>query len=571
MVVPEIAAGEIANLMANVSEMNSALLAANYTLATMPCAAPNDWVTCECGGEAGLTVHTGLETSLDVQMTTGATQGGHTYGIHSGYWSSTGYNGAQIPEVYGWPLGWTLEIMDIALAILLGTVVPWTLSFSYGLPMNCAEYIAGLGSEFAPYAAVFAGETVLVDVGDVYFQALGSIGVSVFASAGDQGSHGSGCMVLPPDTTATTNAGCSVGDTPSYITAYPAGSAYVTAVGGTTLAPPTTSPPGKQGVGPVCRTFGNLSESGCVTEQVISIASHGGITSGGGFVTGSAQPAWQTAAITGYLAKVNLQDTAGVAAPAGNVSALGVGYPDLTAFAGNIMLVAEGKVFAEGGTSAASPFTAGLVSLLNSELQKRGVGPVGFLNPLLYAAPPSVFNDVVSGNNNCRGQVPTATICCETGYQAAEGWDPASGLGSLNFTALLVHVLSLPAFTPRQVSSPLPPWVPLAASPTAPGAAAVTACALMSGAAGLTTTSSCPDANVGVGNGSRGNSPASQHHRSASGAEKLSVGDDVGIGIGVFVFILLGCIIGAFACGSGRSKGKRSVDDDYELELLAFD
>ena len=66
---------------------------------------------------------------------------------------------------------------------------------------------------------------------------------------------------------ATLRAGCSVGGTPSYTPVYPAASAFVTAVGGTGLARPTSE------AGPACRTFGNLSQSGCVTEQVISAGS----------------------------------------------------------------------------------------------------------------------------------------------------------------------------------------------------------------------------------------------------------------------------------------------------------
>ena len=51
-------------------------------------------------------------------------------------------------------------------------------------------------------------------------------------------------------------------------------------------------------------------------------------------------------------------------------------------------------------------------------------------------------------------------------YQAAEGWDPASGLGSLNFTAMLDHALTL---YPNRItpSSPLPAWAPLIGSQTA--------------------------------------------------------------------------------------------------------
>jgi len=121
----------------------------------------------------------------------------------------------------------------------------------------------------------------------------------------------------------------------------------------------------------------------CRSLQCPILRRQGGITSGGGFAPQRAQPAWQSASIAAYLTKVNLLETAGYAVPGNNATALGAGFPDLAAFAGNIMLVAGGIVMAEGGTSAASPFTAGMVSLLNSELQKQGAGPLGFLNTML--------------------------------------------------------------------------------------------------------------------------------------------------------------------------------------------
>ena len=38
------------------------------------------------------------------------------------------------------------------------------------------------------------------------------------------------------------------------------------------------------------------------------------------------------------------------------------------------------------GTSAACPVVAGMVSLINDIRAKQGKGPVGFINPTLYAA-----------------------------------------------------------------------------------------------------------------------------------------------------------------------------------------
>lgn len=566
-----------------------------------PCTINNSWVACNCGTTYGTVVTTGTETSLDVQMMAVSTQGGHTYGIHSGYWSTNGPGGIVSPTDYGLPTTWILMVSDIVMAILLGSVMPWTLSFSYGLPIGCTAYIASLSASLSSFSGpmndleeLFRGEIAMIEVMDAYFQALGAVGVSVLASSGDQGSHSGGCLVVPFLAQAATNAGCSIGGNPSYIAVYPAASPFVTAVGGTGLA---ARPNGTVG-GPACRNFGNHSTNGCVTEQVISIATQGGITSGGGFARQVTQPQWQQDPIASYLTKVNLTETAGYPVPDNDSTALGAGFPDLAAFAGNIMMVAGGIVMAEGGTSAASPFTAGMVSLLNSELQKQGAGPLGFLNPMLYGAPPSVFNDIVDGSNNCRGQTPYTVVCCEHGYQAAEGWDPASGLGSLNFTAMLDYALST-LYSNATPPDSLLPWTPAS---TAPTTAAIHYCPVTSypNSVNINASGVCPDAFVGVGSGvntethqptvvdatvsgptteapvmpptSRPSGGAGPLHLLNSDLEKLSAGEEVGIGIGVFVLILLCCVVGCYCYTERGSKRKGSAnvydDSEHHVHLL---
>ena len=46
-----------------------------------------------------------------------------------------------------------------------------------------------------------------------------------------------------------------------------------------------------------------------------------------------------------------------------------------------------------------------------------------------------VFNDIVNGSN---------PGCGTKGFQAAPGWDPVTGLGTLNFELLLAQFLALP-------------------------------------------------------------------------------------------------------------------------------
>jgi kumamolisin len=90
-----------------------------------------------------------------------------------------------------------------------------------------------------------------------------------------------------------------------------------------------------------------------------------------------------------------------------------------------------------GGTSAGSPLLAGSFALADAELRMHGHPNLGFANPLLYRIHRSrlghaVFRDVRSGNNDVRG-----VGCCS----AKRGFDPASGLGSLNVGGLMFAAL----------------------------------------------------------------------------------------------------------------------------------
>jgi kumamolisin len=79
-----------------------------------------------------------------------------------------------------------------------------------------------------------------------------------------------------------------------------------------------------------------------------------------------------------------------------------------------------------GGTSAVASLWTALIALLNQQLGH----PVGYLNPLLYSgqiANSGVFHNITSGNNGA--------------YQARQGWDPCTGLGTPNGAKLLQVLL----------------------------------------------------------------------------------------------------------------------------------
>lgn len=124
---------------------------------------------------------------------------------------------------------------------------------------------------------------------------------------------------------------------------------------------------------------------------------------------------------------------------------VGRGVPDVAGDAdpetGYNTLV-DGQKQVIGGTSAVAPLMAGLVAILNQQLETQ----LGFLNPDLYQAASS-FRDITSGNNGH--------------FDAGPGWDACSGLGSPMGTALLTALQAIvkanPPATPDPPATPNPP------------------------------------------------------------------------------------------------------------------
>ena len=91
-------------------------------------------------------------------------------------------------------------------------------------------------------------------------------------------------------------------------------------------------------------------------------------------------------------------------------------------------VVIEGDLtLSVAGTSCASPTSGGIIGLLNDARLSAGKTSLGFLNPLLYSNP-DALTDVTAGTQGGCG-----TTAQELGFKAVSGWDPVTGLGSLNF------------------------------------------------------------------------------------------------------------------------------------------
>jgi len=139
-------------------------------------------------------------------------------------------------------------------------------------------------------------------------------------------------------------------------------------------------------------------------------------SSGGGASTVYAKPAWQT----------------GSGVPADGRRDV----PDVSLNASThdgYLIYMNGGLYASGGTSAAAPAFASLMALVN---QKTGASQ-GNANPTLYTLAnnqqnggAAVFHDVTTGSNTVPGF---------TGFSAGPGYDPATGLGSVDGAVMVNH------------------------------------------------------------------------------------------------------------------------------------
>ena len=152
-------------------------------------------------------------------------------------------------------------------------------------------------------------------------------------------------------------------------------------------------------------------------------------SSGGGFSNVFARPDYQSAAVDSYLTNHP------PAADPSVYNSTSRAFPDVSANGWNIATYADDQFFLNSGTSASAPIFASIVTLLNEERIKAGKGPVGFINPTLYANP-DMFNDITEGYNlGCNAAV---------GFTATEGWDPVTGLGTPIFPKMVDVFMALP-------------------------------------------------------------------------------------------------------------------------------
>ncbi len=250
----------------------------------------------------------------------------------------------------------------------------------YELPQTNSAYSDGINAMVANHITIISsswGQCELeVDSGehtaDTHALAAAvAAGVTMFVASGDSGAYD--CQAQDP-----TDHQLSVD--------WPAASADAVAVGGTRLY---------------------LNGNGAYIQEAgweDTFSAGGG---GGGLTTGDARPSWQVGpgVINRYSnGKRELPDVSAAGDP---------GTP--------WAVFSDGQAIEVGGTSAATPFWAGSMLLVTQYAADKGIGRLGFVDPILYALADSTqpfppFHDITLGGNRY--------------YQATPGWDYATGLGS---------------------------------------------------------------------------------------------------------------------------------------------
>ncbi|KAI1321095.1 subtilisin-like protein [Xylariaceae sp. FL0255] len=235
------------------------------------------------------------------------------------------------------------------------------------------------------------------------FLKLGLMGTTLVFSSGDNGTLSRSGVY-----------GCLDGgaQNPSFVSTCP----YVTSVGATQIEPEANVTAPEVAVNPLNDPF--------------SFLYFAYFSSGGGFSNVFPRPAYQDGAVTSYL-----EANADTLPASSTYNQNGRAFPDVAANGYNIVNTLNGGLNLEEGTSASAPIFASIVNRLNEERLAIGKGPVGFLNPTLYANP-SMFNDITSGYNlGCNAS---------KAFNASVGWDPVTGLGTPNYPKMLKVFLALP-------------------------------------------------------------------------------------------------------------------------------
>jgi len=332
----------------------------------------------------------GVEANLDIQWIMGMAPGSPTT-----FWSIYANSTAEIDDI----LQWEYAIGNM-------TNPPIVNSLSYGMTEDNVDTYQGAG---------------YLNRSNVEFQKLALMGLTIIIAAGDTGSNDLGAPPMSQTKCQPAHAD------------WPSDSPYVTSLASTYITPLSE---------PVCYLPKAQGGKNCLNDPwgEVSVSVEAGMrwTTGGGFSNMTSRPDYQNTVVEHYLTQPHVP-------PASYFNRNGRAYADVSTVGHNVLVAYEGILIPVDGTSASAPIFAGIVTLLNDARLSVGKKPLGFLNTMMYkmqAEFPSMFNDVVVGNNRC-GALGWYPVCCPNGYPAAPGWDPISGLGTPNYTEMRRVVLGL--------------------------------------------------------------------------------------------------------------------------------
>ncbi len=297
-----------------------------------------------------------------------------------------------------------------------GAIAPnATIYYIYGSNAFTA-IVAAVDLDVAPIVSA-SYSSCEVDASIPYYRSIGqqanAQGITLLAASGDAGA--AACDTQGSEPLAT--RGLSVN--------FPAVMPEVTGVGGTEFA---------EGTGTYWATT-NAPNFGSALSYIPEMAwnesstGNGLGSSGGGASVLYSQPAWQN----------------GPGVPDDNARHV----PDISLSAAlhdPYEVTYSGSNVSVGGTSCGTPSMAGILALLNQYQVSKGFQSqpgLGNINPQLYRlaqSAPSAFHDTTSGSNvvPCSQGSPDC-LTGSFGYQAAVGYDMATGLGSFDVNNLVTQ------------------------------------------------------------------------------------------------------------------------------------
>lgn len=173
-----------------------------------------------------------------------------------------------------------------------------------------------------------------------------------------------------------------------------------------------------------------VSQISPLTETVWNEGANSGSAGGGGMSTLWSRPSWQNAS------GITSSDTMRMEPDLSVIASQESGFIAYITESSNGICPAGSSGCGwqvVGGTSIGAPLVSALVATAS---ENCGSSRLGFINPTLYANQATAFNDVTTGSNDLTGG---------QNYEAAAGYDMASGLGSPS--AQFIADLCPPAFS----------------------------------------------------------------------------------------------------------------------------